>query len=119
MYENYHLTPTDESLWSKLLPDEMEGRREEFSWEMLYRRIKSSSSSGTEDILKDFAPQDVKLDPGSLHGQAQQTNLEYLLMFDVDRLVWSFRRTAGLRAIGKPYRGWEDPKVQIRGHFVG
>ncbi|KAK4407380.1 hypothetical protein Sango_0319000 [Sesamum angolense] len=37
-----------------------------------------------------FALNDVRLDPSSLHGQAQQTNLEYLLMLDVDRLVWSF-----------------------------
>jgi len=40
-------------------------------------------------------------------------------MLDVDRLLWSFRKTAGLPTPGTPYGGWEDPKIELRGHFVG
>ncbi|XP_059665214.1 uncharacterized protein LOC132311345 isoform X2 [Cornus florida] len=50
---------------------------------------------------------------------AQQTNLEYMLVLDVDRLVWSFRKTAGLPTPGEPHGGWEDPNTELRGHFVG
>lgn len=35
---------------------------------------------------------------------AEKTNLEYLEMLDPDRLVWSFRRQAGLPVVGEPYR---------------
>ncbi|KAJ6704752.1 PROLINE-TRNA LIGASE (DUF1680) [Salix purpurea] len=61
----------------------------------------------------------VRLDPGSIHWQAQHTNLEYLLMLDVNKLVWSFRKTAGLSRPGKAYGGWEAPDSELRGHFVG
>jgi hypothetical protein len=61
----------------------------------------------------------VRLEPGSLYWRAQQTNLEYLLLLDVDRLVWSFRKQAGQTAPGTPYGGWESPDFELRGHFVG
>ncbi|KAJ0948877.1 putative beta-L-arabinofuranosidase, GH127 [Helianthus annuus] len=57
--------------------------------------------------------------PESTHGQAQQTNLDYLLMLDVDSLVWSFRNTAGLPTVGTAYGGWESSDQELRGHFVG
>ncbi|GLT82213.1 hypothetical protein SLE2022_006180 [Rubroshorea leprosula] len=59
------------------------------------------------------------LDPTSFHWRAQQTNLEYLLLLDVDRLVWSFRKTAELPTPGQAYGGWEEPTGELRGHFVG
>ncbi|KAH7838601.1 hypothetical protein Vadar_028811 [Vaccinium darrowii] len=70
-------------------------------------------------FLKEISLHNVRLDPESKHGEAQQTNLEYLLMLDVDSLVWSFRKTAGLESPGMAYEGWEDPNVELRGHFVG
>ncbi|OMO78120.1 hypothetical protein COLO4_24842 [Corchorus olitorius] len=70
------------------------------------------------DFLKEVSLHDVRLDPNSIQGRAQQTNLEYLLMLDEDNLVWSFRKTAGLPTPGKPYGGWEGPDVELRGHFV-
>ncbi|KAK6164192.1 hypothetical protein DH2020_001056 [Rehmannia glutinosa] len=93
---------------------------DEFSWNILYRKMKSSSGvRGIGDgFLKEVSLHDVRLDPNSIHGLAQQTNLEYLLMLDVDRLVWSFRKTAGLETPGEPYGGWEAPNVELRGHFV-
>ncbi|KAJ0020173.1 hypothetical protein Pint_31154 [Pistacia integerrima] len=69
--------------------------------------------------LKEVLLHNVKLGPNSLHWRAQQTNLEYLLMLKVDRLFWSFRKTAGLPTPGTPYGGWENKTTGLRGHFVG
>jgi hypothetical protein len=70
-------------------------------------------------FLSEVSLHDVRLEPDTLYWRAQQTNLEYLLLLDVDRLVWNFRTQAGLTAPGTPYGGWEGPDVQLRGHFVG
>lgn len=121
----YHLTPTDDSAWSSLLPkviQEGEGEEEEneLSWAMLYRKLKNPGGFNPPGgLLKEIELHDVRLGENSLHWRAQQTNLEYLLMLDVDRLVWSFRKTARLHAPGKAYGGWEAFDSQIRGHFVG
>ncbi|CAI5518498.1 unnamed protein product [Closterium sp. Naga37s-1] len=62
----------------------------------------------------------VRLSPATRQFAAQSTNLEYLLTLDADRLLWSFRRTAGEEEpIGRPYGGWESPNSELRGHFVG
>ncbi|CAI5988612.1 unnamed protein product [Closterium sp. NIES-65] len=61
----------------------------------------------------------VRLSPSTRQFAAQSANLEYLLTLDADRLLWSFRRTAGEEPIGKPYGGWENPNSELRGHFVG
>ncbi|XP_010091978.2 uncharacterized protein LOC21391350 [Morus notabilis] len=121
MFSHYHLTPTDDSAWWNLLPRKLLREEDEFDWTMMYRKMKTSGigSDGSGDVLKEVSLHDVRLDPDSPHGRAQQTNLEYLLMLDEDNLVWSFRKTAGLPTPGKPYKGWEDPSIELRGHFVG
>ncbi|KAL3519224.1 hypothetical protein ACH5RR_021813 [Cinchona calisaya] len=120
----YHLTPTDDSYWANLLPRRMARQEDQVSWMMLYRQIKKSYNTNNRDgeggdFLKPVPLNDVRLDPNSDHGLAQQTNLEYLLMLEVDRLVWSFRNTAGLPTPGQPYGGWEAVDCELRGHFVG
>eukprot|EP00250_Pteridium_aquilinum_P011286 c19966_g1_i1 orf=356-3310(-) len=72
-----------------------------------------------EPFLQEVSLHDVVLHPDSMQGRAQQTNLEYLLMLDVDNLVWSFRNLSNLSAPGSPYGGWESPSSELRGHFVG
>lgn len=120
MFSHYHLTPTDDSAWSNLHPRKMLREEEEFDWVMMYRKIKNSGGvKGIDGLLNEVSLHDVRLEPNSMHGIAQQTNLEYLLMLDVDSLVWSFRKTAGLETPGNPYGGWEAPGVELRGHFVG
>lgn len=120
MFSHYHLTPTDDSTWSNLLPRKMLSEENEFSWAMMYKTMKNPGEfKMSGGFLKEVSLHDVRLDPSSLHWQAQQTNLEYLLMLDVDSLVWSFRKTAGLPTPGKAYGGWEDPTCELRGHFVG
>ncbi|XP_057798233.1 uncharacterized protein LOC131014320 [Salvia miltiorrhiza] len=114
---DHHLTPTDDAVWSSLFPRKMLREEDEHTWAMMYRKIKNSG--GAKGLLNEVSLHDVRLDPNSLHGKAQQTNLDYLLILDVDSLLWSFRKTAGLDAPGKPYGGWESPDMELRGHFVG
>lgn len=120
MFSHYHVTPTDDSAWSSLLPRKMLKEEDEYNWDMMYRKMKNPGKyKASDDFLKEVSVHDVRIDPNSIYGRAQQTNLEYLLMLDTDSLVWSFRKTAGLSTPGNPYRGWEDPKCELRGHFVG
>ena len=50
---------------------------------------------------------------------AQELDLQYLLSLDLDRLLHTFRLNAGLPSTARPYGGWEEPKCELRGHFVG
>ncbi|GAY53643.1 hypothetical protein CUMW_150680 [Citrus unshiu] len=123
---NDHLTPSDDSAWLSLMPRKIlreEEQDELFSWAMLYRKIKNPGQfkvpERSGEFLKEVSLHDVRLGSDSMHWRAQQTNLEYLLMLDVDKLVWNFRKTARLPAPGEPYGGWEEPSCELRGHFVG
>ncbi|GAV79107.1 DUF1680 domain-containing protein [Cephalotus follicularis] len=120
VFSHYHLTPTDDSAWANLLPRKLLKEEDEVSWAMMYKQMKNPSEfKQPGNFFKEVSLHDVRLHPNSLHGIAQETNLKYLLMLDVDSLAWSFRKTAGLSSPRKPYGGWEDPSVQLRGHFVG
>ncbi|XP_010536053.1 PREDICTED: uncharacterized protein LOC104811146 [Tarenaya hassleriana] len=121
VFAHYHLTPTDETAWASLLPRKMlkEDDDDEFGWNVMYKNIKNPGRFGTGNFLKEVSLHDVRLDPDSIHWRAQQTNLEYLLMLDIDNLVWNFRKTAGLDAPGASYTGWESPNSELRGHFIG
>ena len=44
---------------------------------------------------------------------------KYLLSLEVDRLLHNFRVNAGLPSSAQPLGGWEEPKGELRGHFVG
>ncbi len=50
---------------------------------------------------------------------AMQANHGYLLGLDPDRLLHTFRLTAGLPSAAQPLGGWEKPDVELRGHFTG
>jgi DUF1680 family protein len=43
----------------------------------------------------------------------------YLRSVDLDRLLHTFRLTAGLPSSAEPCGGWEAPTVQLRGHSTG
>ncbi|GJZ04170.1 glycosyl hydrolase, partial [Tanacetum coccineum] len=70
------------------------------------------------EFLREVLVSDVRLDADTIYGRAQQTNLEYLLMLDVDRLVYSFRETANFLNFEVAYGGWEAPDQELRGHFI-
>ncbi|KAE8735511.1 hypothetical protein F3Y22_tig00000340pilonHSYRG00524 [Hibiscus syriacus] len=97
MFSHYHLIPTDDSAWSDLLPRKILREEDELGWQMMYQKIMHPGRFNlAADSLKEVSLHDVQLDSNSIHWRAQQTNLEYLLMLDVDNLVWSFRKTVGL-----------------------
>src|SRR3954468_3946962 len=65
-----------------------------------------------------FDLEDVRLLPGPFR-HAMELDEKYLLALDVDRLLHNFRVNAGLPSSARPLGGWEEPKVELRGHFTG
>lgn len=51
--------------------------------------------------------------------RAVERNTLYLRDLNPDRLLHTFRLTAGLPSSAEPLGGWEEPKVELRGHFTG
>ncbi len=60
----------------------------------------------------------VRLLDGPLK-HAQDLDRDYLMMLDANRMLHCFRVNAGLPSSAKPLGGWEEPKSEVRGHFVG
>jgi hypothetical protein len=72
----------------------------------------------TADRLVPFPLASVRLAP-SIFQEQQEINARYLDSLAVDRLLHSFRVTAGIPSSATPYKGWEDPTCELRGHFAG
>jgi DUF1680 family protein len=49
----------------------------------------------------------------------EEINARYLDTLAVDRLLHTFRINAGISSSATPYKGWEDPTCELRGHFAG
>jgi DUF1680 family protein len=67
---------------------------------------------------KPFNLKQVRLLDGPFQ-QAMQRDGAYLLQLEPDRLLHTFRLTAGLPTDAVPYGGWEAPDCQLRGHSLG
>jgi len=65
-----------------------------------------------------FDLRDVRVTHGPFR-RAQEMDKRYLLTLDPDRLLHVFRVNSGLPSDAQPLGGWEDPKCELRGHFVG
>jgi DUF1680 family protein len=79
------------------------------------------SHAGSEHLsgkLEPFPLTSIRLGPGIFKEQ-EEINARYLDSLAVDRLLHSFRMTAGLSSSATPYKGWEDPACELRGHFAG
>lgn len=68
--------------------------------------------------IEPFPMSCVRLTHGVFQQQAE-INAAYLESLEVDRLLHSFRLTAGLTSMATPYGGWEEPNCELRGHFAG
>jgi len=68
--------------------------------------------------LEPFPLASVRLSPGIFKEQ-EEINARYLESLTVDRLLHSFRLTAGISSSATPYKGWEEPTCELRGHFAG
>jgi DUF1680 family protein len=65
-----------------------------------------------------FTLASVRLAPGIFQEQ-EEINARYLDSLTIDRLLHSFRITAGIPSSATPYKGWEYPTCELRGHFAG
>ena len=72
----------------------------------------------TAPKLEFFPLGDVTLEAGPLQ-QARDSNRGYIMRLPNDRLLHNFRVTAGIASTAEPLAGWEAPKSELRGHFVG
>jgi len=77
-----------------------------------------ASSAVPQLNAQPFALRDVQL-LESEWTALMQKNREYLHSLDSDRLLHTFRLTAGLASSAESLQGWENPKVELRGHFMG
>jgi len=71
-----------------------------------------------ESEARPFDLKQVRLLDGPFK-EAQERDRKYLHDLDADRLLHNFRVTAGLPTTAEPLGGWEAPKCELRGHFVG
>jgi uncharacterized protein len=60
----------------------------------------------------------VRLHPGPFR-DALEVNRRFLLAQDENRLLHTFRLTAGLPSTAEPLGGWEAPENELRGHYTG
>jgi len=75
--------------------------------------------SGREKITwkaEPFSLHDIRLLDGPFRDAMRRTQ-KYLHDLEPDRLLWHFRKTAGLETPGQPLGGWED--MELRGHTMG
>jgi DUF1680 family protein len=86
---------------------------------------RGEKATGTQKVLprvpiavRPFPLKSVRLLDGPFK-QAMDRNTLYLRDLDSDRMLHNFRLTAGLPSTAQPLGGWEGPKVELRGHFVG
>ena len=69
-------------------------------------------------VLEPFPLADVRLLNGPFH-DAMLRDSKYLLSLEPDRLLHTFRLNVGLPSNAQPLGGWEEPKVELRGHSLG
>jgi DUF1680 family protein len=83
--------------------------------------VAASKPVGREVIASQAAPfpiKDVRLQPGAFSAAAE-ANRKYLKTLPPDRLLHTFRLTAGLPSSAEPLGDWEKPDCELRGHFAG
>ena len=83
--------------------------------------VQALSADEPEDSsarLEAFPLTSVRL-ASSIFEEQQEINARYLDSLTVDRLLHSFRITAGISSSATPYGGWEEPTCELRGHFAG
>ena len=78
----------------------------------------AETSAQASDRIVPFPLDAVRLGPG-IFKQQEEINARYLDSLAVDRLLHTFRLTAGITSTATPYKGWEDPTCELRGHFAG
>jgi DUF1680 family protein len=81
----------------------------------------SSKAENHEVVVPQASPfpmKNVRLQPGAFSAAAE-ANRRYLKTLPPDRLLHTFRLTAGLPSSAEPLGDWEKPDCELRGHFAG
>jgi DUF1680 family protein len=81
----------------------------------------SSKAMNHEVVVPQTSPfpmKNVRLLPGAFSAAAE-ANRRYLKTLPPDRLLHTFRLTAGLPSSAEPLGDWEKPDCELRGHFAG
>ena len=81
----------------------------------------ASKPVGREAVTSPAVPfpmKDVRLQSGAFSAAAE-ANRKYLKTLPTDRLLHTFRLTAGLPSSAEPLGDWEKPDCELRGHFTG
>jgi uncharacterized protein len=68
--------------------------------------------------LQPFPLSQVRLRPG-IFLQSLESNQSFIESLPNDRLLHTFRLTAGIPSTADPLGGWEHPTCELRGHFAG
>jgi uncharacterized protein len=82
------------------------------------RRKKGNGYEKVSWKVEPFPMAQVRLRSGPLK-DAMEINRRYLASIPNDRLLHTFRVTAGIRSNAEPLGGWEAPDGELRGHFAG
>jgi DUF1680 family protein len=78
----------------------------------------ASVEDSVQPKARPFDLRHVRLLEGPLL-DSMQHNRAFLRGLETDRLLRTFRVTAGLPTAAEPLGGWEKPDVELRGHFTG
>jgi uncharacterized protein len=84
----------------------------------IFAQAPQKPSASAQFRARPFELSQVRLRPGPVL-DAMNTNRRHLLAYDPDRLLHTFRITAGLPSSAEPLGGWEAPNNELRGHFTG
>ncbi|HLZ44654.1 MAG TPA: beta-L-arabinofuranosidase domain-containing protein, partial [Gemmatimonadales bacterium] len=76
------------------------------------------SEAPTLPLVQPFDLDRVRLGPGPFL-DALEVNRRFLLAQNEDRLLHTFRVTAGIPSTAEPLGGWEAPENELRGHYTG
>ena len=88
-----------------------------------FGRVFGSAAPGpiheaVETKLKAFPLSQVRLRRGIFLDQLE-SNQSFIESLPDDRLLHTFRLTAGIPSTAEPLGGWEHPRGELRGHFAG
>jgi len=81
-------------------------------------RAVAGAREAVDAKLKPFPLSEVRLRPG-IFLDYLESNQGFLDSLPNDRLLHTFRLTAGIPTSADPLGGWEHPRGELRGHFAG
>ena len=84
----------------------------------LARRMSAPADGAPAPVALPFDLARVRLLSGPFL-EAVNVNRRFLMAQDPDRLLHTFRLTAGLPSAAPPLGGWEAPENELRGHYTG